>query len=329
MNAYQFLGAEEGIVLRKLPIPEPNNEQALIKIEAAGLCHSDTHVLHGGGAAWMRALPITLGHEIAGIIVRLGGHKRSPRASALKHGDRVAVACVGHPIEARCFERAPGVGYDGGYAEYVIAYVETIVNIPENVSFAHAAVATDAVSTAYHAVVVEGNVTETTTVAIVGLGGLGLNGLAIAAAKGARVYGVDINTSKFEKAISMGAVECATSLSQLSTQHFDVIVDFAGAQSTVEAAVATVKLGGTVVVVGLAFDTIKLSTTDIVTRNISIRGSTSASIGDLRNVLGLISTGVIEPLVEEIAFHDIPKELERLGSNQVIGRLFTVPVPDG
>ncbi|KNG51514.1 Polyketide synthase, enoylreductase [Stemphylium lycopersici] len=328
MNAYQFLGAEEGIVLRKLPIPEPNNEQALIKVEAAGLCHSDTHVLHGGGAAWMRALPITLGHEIAGTIVKLGGSKSGPRASPLKHGDKVAVACVGHPIEARSFEHAPGVGYDGGYAEYVTAYVENIVKIPENVSFAHAAVATDAVSTAYHAVVVEGNVTETTTVAIVGLGGLGLNGLAIAAARGAQVYGVDINTSKFENAISMGAVECATSLSQLSTQHFDVIVDFAGAQSTVEAAVTTVKLGGIVVVVGLASDTIKLSTTNIVTRNITIRGSTSASIEDLRNVISLISSGVIQPLVEEIAFHDIPKELERLSSNQVTGRLFTVPVPD-
>jgi len=328
MNAYQFLGAEEGIVLRKLPIPEPNNEQALIKVEAAGLCHSDTHVLHGGGAAWMRALPITLGHEIAGTIVKLGGSKSSPRASPLKHGDKVAVACVGHPIETRSFEHAPGVGYDGGYAEYVIAYVENIVKIPENVSFAHAAVATDAVSTAYHAVVVEGDVTETTTVAIIGLGGLGLNGLAIAAARGARVYGVDINTSKFEKAISIGAVECAASLSQLSTQHFDVIVDFAGAQSTVEAAVTTVKLGGIVVVVGLASDTIKLSTTDIVTRNITIRGSTSASIEDLGNVLSLISSGVIQPLIEEIAFHDIPKELERLNSNQVTGRLFTVPIPD-
>lgn len=329
MNAYQFLGAKEGIVLRKLPIPEPNHEQALIKVEAAGLCHSDTHVLHGGGAAWMRALPITLGHEIAGTIVKLGGSRSDARASPLKCGDKVAVACVGHPIETRSFEHAPGVGYDGGYAEYVVAYLENIVKIPENVSFANAAVATDAVSTAYHAVVVEGNVTKTTTVAIIGLGGLGLNGLAIAAARGAQVYGVDINTSKFEKAISMGAVDCATSLSQLPTQNFDVIVDFAGAQSTVEAAITTVKLGGTVVIVGLASDTIKLSTTDIVTRNINIRGSTSASIEDLGNVLSLLSSGVIEPLTEEIAFHDIPKELERLGSNQVAGRLFTVPISGG
>ncbi|KAH7334193.1 chaperonin 10-like protein, partial [Pyrenochaeta sp. MPI-SDFR-AT-0127] len=227
MNAYQFLGVEEGIVLRRLPIPEPNNEQALIKVEAAGLCHSDTHVLHGGGAAWMRALPITLGHEIAGTIVKLGGSNPSPQAASLKQGDKVAIACIGHPIEARSFEHAPGVGYDGGYAEYTIAYIENIVKIPENVSFANAAIATDAISTAYHAVIVEGNVTETTTIAI--------------------VYGVDISASKFEKAISMGAVECATSLSQLSTQNFDVIVDFAGAQSTVEAAVTTVKLGGLVV----------------------------------------------------------------------------------
>lgn len=78
--------------------------------------------------------------------------------------------------------------------------------------FADAAVSSDSVATAYHAVVAEGRVSESTTVAVIGLGGLGLNGVAIAALRGARVFGVDINRDKFEQARALGAVVCATNL---------------------------------------------------------------------------------------------------------------------
>ncbi|KAF6817373.1 hypothetical protein CMUS01_12108 [Colletotrichum musicola] len=326
MKAFQFLSPDEGLLLRDLPVPTPGPGEALIRVKAAGLCHSDTHVLHGGGAAWMCALPVTLGHEVAGEIVELGDDISSSFLSTpFNVGDRVAVACVGHPIQQRNFHEALGVGRDGGYAEYALAPLSNLVRIPDGVGFAEAAVATDSIATAYHAVVAEGRVSASYTVAVIGLGGLGLNGVAIAALRGARVFGVDVNASKFEAALGAGAIDCATSLSAFSKETFDVVLDFAGAQATVEAAVSTVRPGGCVVLVGLASEKICIPTTALVTQNVSLRGSTSASVQEFREVLALLASGSLKPQIEQVAFEDIPRSLEMLGKGEVNGRLYTIP----
>ncbi|KAJ5488134.1 Polyketide synthase enoylreductase [Penicillium expansum] len=322
MKAFQFLGVGEGLQLRDVPMPKPGKDHVLLQVKAAGLCHSDTHVLHGGGASWMCALPVILGHEIAGTVVELGGDGSS---SLFQVGDRVAVACVGHPIQERNFQEALGVGCDGGYAEYAVAPIKNLVKLPDTVSFAQAAVATDSIATAYHAVITEGLVSKQSTVCIIGLGGLGLNGVAIAAARGAKVYGVDISSSKFGPARRAGAIECATSLHHFSDKSFDIIVDFAGAQRTVEDAISAVKIGGTVVLVGLAAATIQFTTSDLVTKNISLKGSTSASIEELHMVLKMLAAGELIPQIQEIAFQEVPASLERLGTGEVAGRLYTVP----
>ncbi|KAF4821953.1 alcohol dehydrogenase [Colletotrichum siamense] len=327
MKAFRFHRADADLRLEIVPVPTPGPGHALIQVKAAGLCHSDTHVLHGGGAAWMCALPVTLGHEVAGVIISFGDD--TPPSSHFKVGDRVAVACVGHPIEERNFQEALGVGCDGGYAEYAVAPLKNLVKIPDVVDYASAAVATDSIATAYHAVVTEGAVNDRSTVAVIGLGGLGLNGVAIAALRGARVFGVDINTSKFDQARSLGAVDCSTSLAQFSEEKFDVILDFAGAQATVEAAVSSVRPGGCVVLVGLASEKIQITTTAIVTQNISLKGSTSASIPEFGEVLELLASGRLKPHLEELPFEDVPKGLEMLGNGQVSSRLYTVPKPAG
>lgn len=171
MKAFQFETVAAGLERRDVPVPEPGHEQVLIAVKAASLCHSDIHVLNGGGEAWMRAQSLTLGYEVAGTVVKLG-----PGTSAFpfKTGDRVTVALLGQPVIDRDFKEAIGVGYDGGYAEFAVAYCKQLVKIPAGVSFAQAAVATDSVATAYHAVMCEAKVTKSTRAAVIGLGGLGL-----------------------------------------------------------------------------------------------------------------------------------------------------------
>lgn len=139
------------------------------------------------------------------------------------------------------------------------------------------------------------------------------------------MFGFDINADKFEQARQLGAVDCATSLTQFKDETFDVVLDFAGAQPTVEAAVATVRPGGCVVLVGLAAQKVQITTTSLVTQNVSLRGSTSVSIQEFREVLDLIASESLKPYVQEIAFEDIPKGLEMLGRGEVGGRLYTVP----
>ena len=118
--------------------------------------------------------------------------------TALEVRDRVAVACVGCLMQECSFQEALGVGCCGGYADHAVAPLKNLVRSPDAVSLADAAVATDYVATAYHTIMAEGRVSDATTVAVVGLCGLSLNGVALAAPRGARVFGVDIKTDKFE-----------------------------------------------------------------------------------------------------------------------------------
>ncbi|RSL93110.1 hypothetical protein CEP52_013452 [Fusarium oligoseptatum] len=120
-------------------------------------------------------------------------------------------------------------------------------------------------------------------------------------------------------------MECATSLEHFSNVKFDVVIDFAGAQQTISAAMSRVRPGGTIVVVGLASETVQFTTTDLVTKNIALRGSTSASLDEFREVVLLLESGALKPQIKQIPFDDVPNGLEMLGSGQVAGRLYAVP----
>ncbi|KAI4836137.1 hypothetical protein E4T44_08428, partial [Aureobasidium sp. EXF-8845] len=249
MQAYRYERAGQGIQQRNVPIPEPTADELLIIVKAAGLCHSDLHILHGGmenlKPYGVRA-PLTLGHEVAGIVNKVGS-----AVTSFKTGDRVSVAQVGYPKEEAAWDISVGLGVDGGLAEYCIANVRQVVHVPANVPLHLAAVATDAVSTAYHAVVTEAEAGLGRNIAIMGLGGLGMNGVVAASLLGANVYGFDIDTNKFEAAVQAGAITCHQSLNDVEDGFFDSIVDFAGVGKTTALAIERVKVGGVVVLVGL------------------------------------------------------------------------------
>ncbi|OJD29682.1 alcohol dehydrogenase [Diplodia corticola] len=320
MKAFRYSTPAAGLQLQQVPVPEPGPGQALVAVKAAGLCHSDCHILKGQGEAWLAKKPITLGHEVAGIVVKVGpGHSPSP----VRTGDRVAIGYYFERSQQGGPDSPPGLGYDGGFAEYVVANVTSLIKIPEGVSFEQAAVAMDSVATGYHAVV-QANATRDSTIAIVGLGGLGTNGLATALAKGAKVYAVDTNNEKIEEAKRAGAVDGAVSLSAFKHVTFDAIVDFVGGSVTADA-VSIVKPGGIVVLVGLGADTINVPAHLLVTRYVTLKGSMGATFQELKDVLDLIAAGVFNLHLEEIDFDDIPKGYERLEKNAVPGRLFTRP----
>lgn len=233
MKAFRFTDISKGLELRDIPIPTPGKGQMLVQVKATGLCHTDCNVLSGKDDMLFWKRPITLGHEIAGIIVDLG-----PDVTSFSIGERV-VSGVGtsHPLTIEDVTTSAGIGYDGGYAEFAVFNEVKTLRIPDGATFAHAAVATDAVATAYHAVVAEGQATSSSTIAIIGLGGLGLSGVSIASFMGAKVYGVDVNPKKYPMALHSGALTCAKSLEYFSGIRFDAVVDFAGAGFTTAAAV--------------------------------------------------------------------------------------------
>lgn len=313
MKAYRWNGPDSGLLLQDISVPQPSVGEVLIQVETCGLCHSDCHIISGTGGEWIQQRPITLGHEVAGKVVALG-----EGVSEVHIGDRVAVALIAP---------AGGIGlnYDGGYAEYAVVPVKYLESIPDNVNFEQASVATDAVTTAYHAVVAVGGVSASTTVAIVGLGGLGSVGLRIASLQGAIVYGFDIDSRKFEAATRDGAKVCFSSLEDAEDITFDVVVDFVGITSTMVAALKAVKESGRIVLAGLGDEQLTLPTMAIVHKNVEIRGSLGGTKEELRTVLALISAGKITPDLEEVPFGMVNESLHRLETGQAKGRLFTRP----
>lgn len=171
MRALQFTDAKTGLVAAELPIPQPGQGEIVVKVEAAGLCHSDTTIVHGHGDEFMPLAkrPITLGHEVAGVVTAVG-----QGVDKIHTGDRVAFILPIHPLEDMVTDGAVGLSINGGYAEYCLGRAADAVPIPDNVGFPAAAVAIDSIATAYHAVLQEARASATSTTAIVGLGGLGL-----------------------------------------------------------------------------------------------------------------------------------------------------------
>ncbi|KAH0848540.1 putative alcohol dehydrogenase [Fonsecaea pedrosoi] len=320
MKAFQFDNVEEGLVLKDVPTPKPESGEVVVRVEAAGLCHSDTHVLHGKGASWTNKRPITLGHEAAGTVAGIG-----PGVTGWKVGDRVGVAV--YPTDDGDSSHIIGIGRDGGYAEQVVVPANVLVRLPDAVSFAQAAVATDSIATAYHAVISEGEVTASTTVAIVGMGGLGLNGVRVAALQGATVYGVDIDENKFPEGLAQGAKACFSKLSDIPEDVvIDVVVDYAGMGVTTQEAMQRVKLSGTVVLVGIGVASFEFSSLTLLLRGLTIRGSKGATLPEYLEILKLIAAGKIVPKLTEVPFSTVPESLKRLEQVRgVVGRLYTRP----
>ncbi|KAI7769547.1 hypothetical protein LZL87_003037 [Fusarium oxysporum] len=325
MKAFSYENPTDGLQLKDLPVPEPDDDSVLIEVKAAGICHSDCHIVSGHGDDYIAKKPIVLGHEVAGMIKTLGRN-----VSGFQIGDAVTLALLMHPVSERVSGAYVGLSFDGGYGQYVVAPQKILVKIPEGISFAQAAVATDALATSYHAVVGEGSARPGLTIGVVGLGGLGMHGLQFACLKGSTVYGFDVNEAKFDQAKSHGTKDCFTSLDDATNADiaFDVIVDFVGHSTTTSTAIKAVKPGGKVVTVGLASSDVTIPSntgSGYILKGLTIVGSIGASMQDLKDVLTLLAEGAIKPELTEVSFEEIPETIKRLAEGTVTGRVWTDP----
>jgi len=309
MKAWQFTGTGQPLALNEVAEPKAAPGEVVIDIKAAGLCHSDIGTMED--PKWLALLaktPITLGHEVAGVISQIG---ENTRGYAI--GDRVAI----HPLS----KTRPGYNRDGGYATKTTSRAEDLVRIPDNVSFAQAAVATDAGMTSHHAIVGIGGVKAGTKVGIIGIGGLGQIGARVAVLLGAEVYAAEVNEAAWPLARALGVTAIANDISAFKDQDLDVIVDFAGFGTTTDSAIATVRHQGLVVLVGMGRLQANINTMPLIRKEVRLAGSVGGSADDIRAVLGYIANGSLTPVLAPITFDEIPDGLARLKAHTVKGRL--------
>ena len=309
MRAWQFTNPRKPLALHDVPDPTPGPGEVVLAVHAAGLCHTDVGVLTTDG--WLPFLakrPITMGHEIAGVVLAVGAG-----VTEWSVGDRVGV-CPTTPLGA------PGFAYDGGYAERVRVGVEALVSIPDDVTMAQAAAGTDAGMTSHHAVGV-GGVSARDKVGIIGLGGVGQFGARIAVLLGAEVYVAEINEQVWPLAEDLGIAAVGRSIREFSDLDLDVTIDFAGFGTTTADAIESVRLGGRVVQIGMGRLEATISTEALIHGKVTLIGSSGGTKDDVAAVYGYLASGQLAPVITSIGFDEIPDGLARLERGEVIGRL--------
>ncbi len=309
MHAWQWTGTGAPLALRELAVPTPGATEVLIRVRAAGMCHSDVGELdEPSWAATITRNPITLGHEIAGVVSAVGA-----AVTAWAPGDRVGV----HPLGAT----VPGYSRDGGYAAYTVAPADDLVAMPAGLPFDLAAAGTDAGMTSHHAVVEVAGVGQGSRVGIIGLGGLGQFGAQIALLRGAEVHAADKNPEALALGRAMGLTSVHSSAEDLAGLELDAVIDFAGFGTTTAAALTAIRTGGHIVMVGLGAVDTTLNTADVIHKRAHIHGSSGGTKDDIARVYDHLSRGEITPSIEHLAFSEVPDGIDRLRTGRLTGRL--------
>jgi 2-desacetyl-2-hydroxyethyl bacteriochlorophyllide A dehydrogenase len=268
VHAVRLTQLKSPLIDDDVPEPVAGSGELLVDIRAAGICHSDAHYRAGGGSV---NLPLTLGHEIAGVIVSTG--------------QRVAL----HYLHDD--GRMLGKEVDGGYAERIVVPAANAVPIPDGVSFEAAAVMMCSTATAYHALRLAG-MRAGESVAIIGFGGLGASAVQLAKVLGAdRVFAVDRVPEKLELAKSFGAIPVAAE----ELRDIDVALDFAGHPATTLQVLRSLRRGGRIMIVAINLRELAIDPyRDVLANERHIIGVSDHTRDELVELLELARRGVIE-----------------------------------
>lgn len=247
--------ADKTFKVTEVPVPTPAAGEVRVRVRAAGICLSDVHLIQGLlSPLLLQGDEVTLGHEVAGEVEALG-----EGVTGVEIGQRVIVG-AGKEIDGQVWTM--GVDYDGGWAEFVVAPADVLVPIPDSLPFDQAAIIPDAVSTPWGAIEWTGQVRQGESVGVWGIGGLGAHGVQLLRFAGAApVVAIDPVPAARERALEFGAdvaldpadPDFAAKVAEATRgEGFDVALDFAGVAPVRKQALASLRVGGRLVLVGIS-----------------------------------------------------------------------------
>ncbi len=232
-----------------VPTPNAGIGEVRIKVAAAGVCLSDVHFLEGVlSPGYLTSDHVTLGHEVAGVIDQLG---EGVDSSAL--GDHVVVI-AGERNDAHQITTL-GFDYDGGWAEYLVIKAELVVKIPDSMPFEQAAIIPDAVSTPWAAISSAGKIQAGETVAVYGVGGLGIHAIQLLKIVGcSKIIAIDPREDARANALARGADYAFAPDDSRLKEHrgLHAAFDFAGVATVRKQALSMLGEQGRLIIVGIA-----------------------------------------------------------------------------
>jgi len=313
MRGLRILDAAK-VEVRDYPDPVPQGEEVVVRLEAAAICGSDLHALYQSPGE-KRFIP---GHEGAGVVVAVD----KPRV--LKVGDRVCTTAIypcgtcdhcrmGYTIYCRASKGVYGFGLDGVHATHVRICERSLLPLPESVSFEQGCLILDPVGTHYHANKRMGT-NARHTVAVFGLGPMGLGAVCVTAFLGARVIAVDPIAFRRELAKKLGAADVvdpaagdvAAQIRELTAGYgLDRAFECSGKPQPLYTALDLVRHFGHVAIVGENREATISPSNHFNRKEITLSGSTCFPLGEFDEIVRLLDAGL--PAVKMIT-HRFPIE---------------------
>lgn len=305
MRAIRLVAPGQSLESSDIPNPSPGAGEVVVDVQRAGICHTDAHYRSGTGQT---ALPVTIGHEIAGVVSAIGED-----VSGLHEGQRVAVHYLfscGRCERCRlygeqfCSEGGMiGKERDGGYAQQVVIPALNAIPIPEGVSSDTAAIMMCSTATAYHALRL-GDMRKGNSVAVLGFGGLGVSAVQLARALGAsEVFAVDVVPEKLELAASFGATPLDARetpvhkaiLGATNGRGVDLTVELTGNAEVARGGLRSLSPGGRLMVVAINLRAMEFNPfADLLVRERRIIGCSDHTRQELVELLELARRGEID-----------------------------------
>lgn len=300
------------------PLPKIGPEDVLIRVAACGICGSDVHGMDG--STGRRQPPIVMGHEAAGTIVEIGENVQK-----WDIGDRVTFDstvfcgkcwfCRRGEVNLCADRRVLGVACSeyrrhGAFAEYIAIPQHILFRLPDQVGFRNAAMI-EPLSIAFHAVH-RAQITPNDTAVVIGVGIIGLLVVQMLRSAGCgRILVVDLDQERLELACKLGADEALRSdkmdvpnqvLQKTEGRGSDIVLEVVGTGPTIQTAIASVRKGGQLTMVGNLAANVEFPLQTVVTRELTLRGS-CASSGEYAICLEMLAQGAVdvEPLISATA----------------------------
>lgn len=338
MKAMVLTAAEsyDKLQLQEVAQPVCSPGQAIIKLGAAGICYHD--VIACRGHFPRTRIPGIIGHEIAGTVVELDGH---PHGIAV--GDRVVVNMKSHCGQCDFCSRGDshlcqataglyGEETPGAFAEYMAVALNSMVKLPDHISFAEACIIPCAMGTAYHAITNRARVKPGEDVLITGAsGGVGIHAVQIARLVGARVIGVTTSSDKVEHLKANGADEVIvspdldfgqTARELTGGKGVDVILNIIGEMAW-KAALKSMAFQARHVFIGnLRPNPVDIRPAHAILKELSFIGTDGVGIAEVRELVRLVALGRLKPVVDStIKLEDLRAGMKKMEDAKLKGRV--------
>ena len=338
MKAVRYHGPNQPLKLEEVPVPDVGPGEVLIKVQAAGICHTELHFL--SGLLDLGVKPLTLGHEIAGVVEATGPGVDFPR-----QGDRVVVyyyvgcGSCGYCLrgeENLCGSPRAEYGFisDGGFAEYVKVPARNAVPIPEHIGTAEIAPIGCSVTTAIHAGRLAG-LQAGQTVLVYGIGAVGFGLIQLGRLAGTTVIAVGRSAEKIERAEALGAHHVISAekenvperVRQITGGHgADVIFELVATSQTMQHSVDCVAKRGKIVFIGYSFDTFNVHPIQLVIKEASVLGSVGNTLEELHLAVRWVAEGKIRTVVDKtLGLERFQEAIDGLKAGKLVGRAVLTP----